>query len=202
MKLSWVMAMLCLVNPLSAKAQEASGGQFETATFAGGCFWCMQPFFDHLQGVAKTVVGYTGGHMANPSYEDVSSGQTGHAESIEVTFDPRVVSYDKVLNVYWHNIDPTQTDGQFVDQGTQYRTVIFYHSPAQKRIAEESKKALQASGRFDRPIVTAIEPAGPFYPAEDYHQKYYRKSPLGYNLYHAASGRDSYRDKVWGHLSE
>jgi methionine-S-sulfoxide reductase len=183
-----------------ASAQETAmqDKNLETATFAGGCFWCMQPFFDNTKGVIKTTVGYTGGHVANPTYEDVSSGTTGHAESIEVVFDPKVVSYEKLLDLYWHNIDPTQLNGQFADEGTQYRTVIFYHSEEQKRIAEQSKKALAASGRFDKPIVTAIEPASTFYPAEDYHQKYYLKSTFQYNMYHNFSGRPQFEEKVWG----
>jgi len=126
----------------------------EKATFAGGCFWCMQPFFDHTKGVEKTTVGYTGGQMANPTYEVVSSGTTGHAESIQIEFDPKEVSYEKLLDIYWHNIDPTQINGQFADEGTQYRTAIFYHNDEQKRIAEKSKQALAASGRFDKPITT------------------------------------------------
>jgi methionine-S-sulfoxide reductase len=170
----------------------------EKATFAGGCFWCMQPFFDNTKGVKKTTVGYTGGHVANPSYEDVSSGTTGHAESIQVEFDPKEVSYEKLLDIYWHNIDPTQVNGQFVDEGTQYRTVIFYHSDEQKRIAEASKKALGLSGRFDKPIATEIVPASTFYPAEDYHQKYYLKNTFQYNMYHDNSGRHEYEEGVWG----
>ncbi len=171
---------------------------FEIATFAGGCFWCMQPFFDNTQGVKKTTVGYTGGYAANPSYEEVSSGTTGHAEAIQIEFDPSQVFYEKLLDIYWHNIDPTHLNGQFADEGTQYRTVIFYHSDEQKRIAEQSKKALGLSGRFDKPIVTQILPASVFYPAEDYHQKYYLKSTLQYNMYHDNSGRPEYEKKIWG----
>ncbi len=171
----------------------------EKATFAGGCFWCMQPFFDNTKGVKKTTVGYTGGHMINPSYEEVSSGTTGHAEAIQIEFDPKEVSYEKLLDIYWRNIDPTQVNGQFADQGTQYRTAIFYHSDEQKRIAEQSKKDLRTSGRFDRPIVTQIVPASAFYPAEEYHQKYYLKSTGQYNMYHDNSGRPEYLEKTWGH---
>ncbi len=189
-------------GPVSAQEGNMNKNALEKATFAGGCFWCMQPFFDHLKGVKKTVVGYTGGHVANPTYEYVSSGGTGHAEAIEITFDPQEVAYEKVLNIYWHNIDPTQVNGQFVDEGTQYRTVIFYHTPEQQRIAEASKMKLQVSGKFDKPIVTAIEPAGPFYPAEDYHQEYYQKSPLRYNMYHAGTGREEYKEKIWGKVDE
>jgi len=193
--------ILLISNIVSAQEAGMQGTQLEKATFAGGCFWCMQPFFDNTKGVVKTTVGYTGGHEANPSYEDVSSGQTGHAESIEIIFDPKVVSYEKLLDLFWHNIDPTQVNGQFVDEGTQYRSAIFYHSDEQKRIAEASKKALGLSGRFDKPIVTEIVPASPFYPAEEYHQKYYLKSTFQYNMYHDNSGRHEYEEKVWGNAS-
>ena len=178
-----------------------SSTHVEKATFAGGCFWCMQPFFDNTKGVLKTTVGYTGGQMPNPSYEDVSSGETGHAESIEILFDSNVVSYEKLLDLYWRNIDPTQINGQFADEGTQYRTVIFYHSEEQKRIAEQSKKALGLSGRYHKPIVTLILPASKFYSAEDYHQKYYLKRTLQYNMYHDNSGRPDYVKKIWGSSS-
>ena len=174
-----------------------SNTTWEKATFAGGCFWCMQPFFDRTKGVKKTTVGYTGGHVPNPSYEDVSTGTTGHAESIQVEFDPQEVSYNELLNLYWHNIDPTQVDGQFVDEGSQYRSIIFYHNEEQRRIAEKSKQALADSGRFDKPIVTQILPASTFYPAEGYHQKYYLKSTVQYNMYHDHSGRSEYLDKTW-----
>jgi len=170
----------------------------EKATFAGGCFWCMQPFFDNTKGVKRTTVGYTGGQMPNPNYEEVSSGATGHAESIEIVFDPKVVSYERLLDIFWHNIDPTQVNGQFVDEGTQYRSAIFYHNDEQKHIAQQSKKALGLSGRFNKPIVTEIVPATTFYPAEDYHQKYYLKSTNQYNMYHDNSGRHEYEEKIWG----
>ena len=204
MRLTFLILSLLFFNSGISLAQEASmnNEQLEKATFAGGCFWCMQPFFDRLKGVKKTVVGYTGGHTQNPTYEEVSSGQTGHAESIEVTYDPKEVTYNQIINVYWHNIDPTQFNGQFVDEGTQYRTVIFYHNEEQKRIAEQSKKELGVSGKFDKPIVTAIEPAGTFYPAEDYHQEYYQKSPFRYNMYHAGTGREGYKEKVWKNQDE
>jgi len=179
-------------------ADMPSDTHLEKATFAGGCFWCMQPFFDNTKGVKKTTVGYAGGHETNPTYEDVSSGSTGHAEAIQIEFDPKEVSYEKLLDLYWHNIDPTQVNGQFVDEGTQYRTIIFYHSDEQKQIAERSKKALAASGRFDKPIVTQILPATTFYPAEDYHQKYYLKSTFQYHMYHDNSGRSEYEEKTWG----
>ena len=170
----------------------------EKATFAGGCFWCMQPFFDRLKGVRETVVGYTGGDSDNPTYEEVSSGTTGHAEAIQITYDPQQTSYEQLLNIFWHNIDPTAVNAQFVDHGTQYRSAIFYHSEEQKRIAEESRKQLAASGRFDKPIATEIVPSSAFYPAEDYHQGYYKKSAFRYKMYHDNSGRDEFRDKFWG----
>jgi len=193
-----ILSIFILSNTVSAQEPTINDKHLEIATFAGGCFWCMQPFFDNTKGVIKTTVGYTGGQEVNPTYEDVSSGSTGHAESIQIEFDPQVVSYEKLLDLYWHNIDPTQVNGQFVDEGTQYRTVIFYHSEEQKRIAEESKKALGVSGRFDKPIVTAIEPAATFYPAEEYHQKYYLKSTFRYNMYHDNSGRAEYEKEKWG----
>ena len=188
---------MTLLTPAKG-ADMTSHTLLEKATFAGGCFWCMQPFFDNTKGVIKTTVGYTGGQEVNPTYEDVSSGTTGHTESIEIEFDPKVVSYEKLLDLYWHNIDPTQLNGQFVDEGTQYRTVIFYHSEEQKRIAEKSKQELALSGRFDKPIVTQILPASAFYPAEDYHQKYYLKRTFQYNMYHDNSGRPDFIEKTWG----
>ena len=199
MKLLSLIAVIFLIsNTASAQETAMKSISLEKATFAGGCFWCMQPFFDNTKGVKKTTVGYTGGHGANPSYEDVSSGITGHAEAIQIEFDQAQVSYEKLLDIYWHNIDPTRLNGQFADEGTQYRTVIFYHSDEQKRIAKQSKKTLGLSGRFNKPIVTQILPASAFYPAEDYHQKYYLKSTVQYNMYHDNSGRVEYLDKTWG----
>ena len=170
----------------------------QKATFAGGCFWCMQPFFDRLKGVKETVVGYTGGHTQDPTYEEVSSGTTGHAEAIQITYDPKETSYEQLLNIYWHNIDPTVENSQFVDHGTQYRSAIFYHNEEQKSSAERSKAELAASKRFDKPIMTEIVAATTFYPAEEYHQKYYKKSSMRYNMYHDNSGREEFLDKVWG----
>jgi len=181
-----------------ASAQVGDTKGLQKATFAGGCFWCMQPFFDRMKGVKDTVVGYIGGQTRNPTYEEVSSGTTGHAEAIQITYDPKETSYEQLLNVYWHNIDPTVENAQFVDHGTQYRTAIFYHTPEQKRLAEKSRAELAASKRFDRPIKTEIVAASEFYPAEEYHQKYYKKSSFRYNMYHDASGRDRFLDKVWG----
>ncbi|MBI4309733.1 MAG: bifunctional methionine sulfoxide reductase B/A protein [Candidatus Omnitrophica bacterium] len=174
------------------------GAHLEKATFAGGCFWCMQPFFDRLKGVKRTQVGYTGGHTKNPTYDEVCSGTTGHAEAIEITYDPAQASYEQLLNIYWHNIDPTALNSQFADHGTQYRTAVFYHSEEQKRIAEESKEKLSASGRFDQPVVSEIVPASVFYPAEEHHQQYYKKNAFRYNMYHDNSGRHEFFEKIWG----
>ena len=194
-----IFVFLMLISG-ATHAQEASmnNTKLQKATFAGGCFWCMEPFLARLKGVKSVTVGYTGGHTQNPTYEEVSSGETGHAEAVEVVFDPAVVSYEKVLNVFWHNIDPTAVNSQFVDHGTQYRSAVFYHDDEQKRIAQEGKKKLADSGRFDKPIATEIVPAATFYPAEDYHQAYYKKNPLRYNMYHDNAGRDEFLDKVWG----
>lgn len=170
----------------------------ETATFAGGCFWCMQAPFDSAPGVLSTTVGYTGGTVANPTYEQVSAGSTGHAESVEVQFDPTVISYEKILDIFWHQIDPTTLNRQFVDVGNQYRTAIFYHNEKQKLAAEKSKADWEKKGVFHKPIVTEITKAGPFYKAEDYHQQYYKKSPTKYKYYRYGSGRDKYLESIWG----
>jgi len=168
------------------------------ATFAGGCFWCMEPPFEKLEGVKSVTSGYTGGKEKNPTYQQVSWGKTGHAEAVEIIYDPKAIEYKVLVDVFWRNIDPTQANGQFADKGKQYRTAIFYHNEEQKRIAEESKKALEESGKFDKPIVTEIVPAGPFYPAEEYHQDYYKKNNAHYKSYRYGSGRASFIKKVWG----
>lgn len=168
------------------------------ATFAGGCFWCMEKPFDDVEGVQATWVGYTGGDEEHPTYKQVAYGKTGHAESIRVVYDPKKVSYERLLDVFWRNVNPTDPGGQFVDRGRQYRTGIFVHDPAQRKAAEASKKKLSESGRFDGEIVTPIEEAGPFWLAEDYHQDFYRKSPAHYRRYRSGSGRDSYLEKIWG----
>ena len=168
------------------------------AIFSGGCFWCMEPPFDALPGVFATTSGYTGGTLANPSYEQVSSGTTGHIESVKVEYDPQQVSYAQLLEVFWRNVDPTDAEGQFCDRGHQYTTAIFTSGEEQKRAAEESKQALDASHRLTRPVVTSIRDAGPFYPAEDYHQDYYQKNPLRYKFYRSGCGRDSTLEKLWG----
>ena len=176
----------------------ANAQQLEKATFAGGCFWCMEQPFDELDGVISTTSGYTGGQKDDPTYREVSAGTTGHAESVEVLFDPDKVSYSELLDVFWRNIDPTTPDRQFVDVGTQYRTAIFYHSDEQKRLAEESREKMDGSGRFGKPVVTEITPAGTFYRAEDYHQDYYKKNPIRYKFYRLGSGRDKYLRQIWG----
>ncbi|BDR60542.1 peptide-methionine (S)-S-oxide reductase MsrA [Lactobacillus xylocopicola] len=167
-----------------------------TAIFAGGCFWCMVEPFDSLPGIKKVVSGYTGGHVPNPTYEQVASGLTGHTEAVEITYDPQIISYETLLQYYWQVTDPTDAMGQFQDRGDSYRPVIYYHSPAQKAAAEQSKQNLQASGKFDQPIVTAIEPAKPFYPAEDYHQDFYKKNPARYAL-EESGGRTDFIKRNW-----
>lgn len=163
----------------------------EIATFAGGCFWCMEHPFDQLKGVSSVVVGYTGGHTVNPSYEEVCSGKTGHTEAVQITFDPTVISYKTLLDVFWHNIDPTTKDQQFCDIGTQYRTAVFTHSDEQRAIAEQSRDHLKMK------VMTEIVPAGPFYPAETYHQQYYLKNPNRYQFYRWGSGRDKRLKELW-----
>jgi peptide methionine sulfoxide reductase msrA/msrB len=172
--------------------------KLDTATFAGGCFWCMESPFEKLEGVKEVISGYTGGHKENPSYEEVSSGTTGHAEAIQITYDPAKVTYAKLLDVFWRQIDPTDAGGQFVDRGSQYRPAIFYHNDEQKKLAEKSKEELQKSGKYQKPIVTAILPAARFYPAESYHQNYYKQCPINYKVYRDNSGRDQYLKKIWG----
>ncbi|EFI84610.1 Peptide methionine sulfoxide reductase MsrA [Listeria grayi] len=169
----------------------------EQATFAGGCFWCMVKPFDSIPGIESVISGYTGGHTVNPTYEEVCSGTTGHTEAVQITFDPELFPYEDLVEVYWQQTDPTDSAGQFVDRGDSYRPVIFYHNEKQKEIAEKSKAALQNSGRFKKEIVTQIEPAETFYPAEDYHQDFYKKNPAHYQGYRSASGRDQYIESIW-----
>lgn len=170
----------------------------QVAYFAGGCFWCMQPPFDKTPGVVKTVVGYLGGTRPGPTYELVASGRTHYAESIAVTYNPKRVSYQKLLTIFWHNVDPIQTNGQFCDHGRQYRAEIFYSNPSQQRLAQQSKQKLVASKRFKQPIVVDITQAGKFYPAETYHQDYYKKNPLRYQYYHFRCGRAQTLKRLWG----
>ncbi|MGV3466514.1 MAG: peptide-methionine (S)-S-oxide reductase MsrA [Heyndrickxia sp.] len=171
--------------------------QFEQATFAGGCFWCMVKPFDQWDGIEKVVSGYSGGHVENPTYQDVKSQTSGHYEVVQITFDPSVFSYEKLLEIYWQQIDPTDAGGQFQDRGDSYRTAIFYHNELQKELAEKSKQELAASGKFKKPIVTEILPAAIFYPAEDYHQDFYKKSSEEYKEDRKKSGRDEFIKAYW-----
>ena len=200
MKKLFVIALLGIAASMGASAQTPTTSPVTTAkaTFAGGCFWCMEPPFDKLDGVISTTSGYTGGTKTNPTYEQVSAGSTGHAEAVQVTYDPKKVSYEKLLDVFWHNIDPTQKDAQFCDHGTQYRSGIFYHDADQKRLAEASKAALDKSKPFKGAIVTEITQAATFYPAEEYHQDYYLKNPVRYKYYRSGCGRDNRLQEVWG----
>lgn len=168
------------------------------ATFAGGCFWCMEPPYEKVEGVIQVVPGYIGGHTVNPTYEEVISGKTGHLEAVQITFDPTIVSFSELLDVFWKEVDPTDPGGQFFDRGYRYKTAIFYHDETQKKVAEKSKKELGDSGRFDDPVVTEIIGASTFYEAEEYHNDFYKKNPLQYNSYKAGSGRERFKDKMWG----
>lgn len=189
-------ALIALAIPFLTGSRAMA--ETKIATFAGGCFWCMTPPFENIEGVSKVVSGYTGGSDKTPTYEEVSSGSTGHAEAVQVTYDPAKISYDKLLEIFWRNIDPTTENAQFADQGTQYRTAIFYHDPEQKKKAEASKEALAKSGKFKGPIVTEITAASAFFPAEDYHQDYHKKNPLRYNAYKVGSGRAGFLERMWG----
>jgi peptide-methionine (S)-S-oxide reductase len=168
------------------------------ATFAGGCFWCMEPPFEKLPGVVSVTSGYTGGPEKNPTYEQVSNHATGHTEAVEIVFDPKVIGYPRLLEVFWHNVDPTTDDRQFCDRGRQYRTGIFVHDAEQRRLAEESKRGIESTKKFAGPVLTPIETAGPFYAAEDYHQDFYKKSPVRYYSYRAGCGRDGRLEELWG----
>jgi peptide-methionine (S)-S-oxide reductase len=186
-----ILAFLALSAPVSASPNE-------TAIFAGGCFWCEESAFQDLPGVSSVVSGYIGGTTPNPTYEQVSTGRTGHAEAAEVTFDPAKISYEKLLDVYWHNIDPTQVNGQFCDHGSQYRTAIFYKTDAQKRAGEASKAKLEQEPRFRGKIATQIQPATKFYPAEEYHQDYCKVNPERYKSYYQGCGRGTRLKQIWG----
>ena len=197
MKKSFIVIVLffAFINYLpNLEAQE----NLETATFAGGCFWCMEPPFEKLDGVKEVLSGYTGGQEINPTYKQVASGQTTHYESVQIKYDPNKVSYEKLLDVFWRQIDPTDAGGQFVDRGSQYKTAIFYHNANQKKLAELSKEKLDKSGRYKKAIVTEIIPSSKFYVAEEYHQDYYKKNRLNYKSYRYFSGRDKFLKKIWG----
>ena len=196
--ISCTLILFLSSQPLMAKGQKKMITKTEIATFAGGCFWCMQPAFDSTPGVIESSVGYTGGTVKNPTYHEVCTGTTGHFEAIQVTYDPSKVSYPTLIEVFWHQIDPTDADGQFADTGSQYKTAIFYHSETQKQEAEKAKLELGKNGQFHKPIATAILPAAVFYPAEEEHQKYYQKRTLHYQMYKKGSGRAGYIEKTWG----
>jgi peptide-methionine (S)-S-oxide reductase len=185
-----------VLSALALSAAHAAEPAPAKATFAGGCFWCMEGPFDKVPGVISTTSGYTGGQAKNPSYEQVSSGTTGHAESVQVVYDPAKVSYEKLLDVYWHNVDPLDGAGQFCDRGTQYRTAIFYRDEEQHRLAEKSKQDVEA--KLGKRVLTQIVPASEFYAAEDYHQNYYLKNPVRYRFYRYNCGRDRRLKELWG----
>ena len=193
-----LLVLLEVLEPFSLQGQELQPppAGLQTATFAGGCFWCMVHPFEVIDGVISTISGYTGGSVASPKYEQVSAGGTGHKESVEVVFDPKKVSYQTLLDVYWRNIDPFDDKGQFCDKGNQYRSAIFVANDEQKALAEASKRKLEE--RFGLAIATDIIPAGPFYRAEEYHQDYYKKNPLHYRFYRFSCGRDARLRQVWG----
>jgi len=194
----WLLAglVLALVCGQHARAADTPAPATAHAIFAGGCFWCMEPPFDALPGVTATTSGYTGGHVVDPTYKQVSAGATGHREAVEITYDPAKVSYAKLLDTFWHNIDPFDASGQFCDHGEQYTSAIFYADEAQKHAAEESKAAVEK--KFNKHVATAILPARTFYPAEDYHQDYYKKNELRYKFYRYSCGRDQRLEEVWG----
>lgn len=194
MKTLFLSLMLAL--PLSLAATEPP--VTAVATFAGGCFWCTEADFEKVPGVVSAVSGYIGGKVKNPSYEAVSAGGTGHTEAVEIRFDPAKVSYEKLLDIFWKSIDPTAKDRQFCDSGSQYRSGIFYHDDEQRRLAEASKTALEKSGRLKGPIYTEVTKASTFYPAEDYHQDYYKKNALKYKFYRNGCGRDKRLEQLWG----
>jgi len=189
-----------IFDPSTAQEVTSSSNPSEKAiaTFAGGCFWCVESDFDRVPGVYRTISGYTGGTLANPSYKQVSSGGTGHLEAVQIFYDPNVINFEKLLDVFWHSVDPTDEHGQFCDRGESYITGIFSNSSEQKRLAEFSKLELAEAGKLEEPIVTLIKMAGPFYPAENYHQDYYQKSPIRYELYRFRCGRDRRLRELWG----
>jgi peptide-methionine (S)-S-oxide reductase len=191
------LCFIFLTTCIYAQEKLSDNSQYETGTFASGCFWCTQHDFDQIKGVISTQAGYTGGEKINPTYEEVSAGGTGHVESVQVKYDPTVVSYQDLLDYYWHNVDPTRNDGQFCDSGAQYRPVIFYHNQNQKELAEKYKNELISANKI-HPILVEIIPAKTFYAAEEYHQNYYKKNPIRYNFYRYNCGRDKILNGIWG----
>lgn len=198
MFLAFAALATLFAGPAAAQDQEAAPAETATAIFAGGCFWCMEPPYDKLEGVISTTSGYVGGQTPDPTYEQVSAGGTGHAEAVQVVYDPSKVDYQTLLDVFWRNIDPLRESAQFCDRGDQYRSAIFYLDGRQRELAEASKAGLEASGRFDEPIVTEIAEATTFYPAEEYHQDYYLKNPARYAFYRYSCGRDARLEDLWG----
>jgi peptide-methionine (S)-S-oxide reductase len=183
---------------VQSASQAAVDGTLSRAYFAGGCFWCMEEAFEKVEGVLSATSGYMGGTVANPSYEEVSAGRTGHAESVEVVYDPAKVSYQKLLDAFWHNVDPVTPNAQFCDHGSQYRSAVFFQTDEEKRAADASRQALEQSNRFKEPIVTQIVMASQFYPAEEYHQDYYKKNPVRYKFYKYNCGRAKRLEALWG----
>jgi peptide methionine sulfoxide reductase msrA/msrB len=179
------------------KKKDASAREGKTAVFSGGCFWCVEADFEKANGVIEAISGYAGGHTISPTYDEVSKGQTGHVEAVQVLYDPMQITYEELLDYFWRHIDPTDAGGQFVDRGAQYRSVIFYTDEMQRQQAETSKRQLEATGRFKKPIATEILPLNAFYPAEEYHQDYYKKNPIRYKWYRSGSGRDQFLENAW-----
>lgn len=211
MKMKWLICaalvgsalLVGVMTSIPGAVSKESPGQagLAKAIFAGGCFWCMEGPFDELEGVISTTSGYTGGTVENPTYEEVSAGRTGHTESVEVVYDPKKVTYERLLTTFWRNIDPTKADRQFCDVGTQYRPAIFYFTEEQRQLAEHSRKELSQHKRFPEPIVTEVTKATTFYPAEEYHQDFYQKNPLRYKFYRLGCGRDARLAELWGESS-
>ncbi|MBC2603456.1 peptide-methionine (S)-S-oxide reductase MsrA [Puniceicoccus vermicola] len=203
--LALIISAFSLLAACSSPAKDTSKAtiptelteNYEVATLAGGCFWCMEPPFEDLEGVQAVISGFSGGEEVDPSYQDVAYGRTGHTESVQIYFDPSIISYEEILGVYWRQIDPTDLKGQFVDRGPQYRPEIFVHSSAQRKVAEESRKELEESGRFNEAIVVPVTDFVSFYPAEEYHQDFYKKSPQRYYGYRKGSGRDQFIESHW-----
>jgi len=196
--LGFVALMIGEMTAIPQRSFATERSQNAKATFAGGCFWCMEEAFEKVEGVVSVISGYTGGRLANPTYEEVSAGGTGHAESVEVTYDPNKVTYQQLLEVFWHNVDPTTPNAQFCDHGNQYRTAIFYHDETQKRLIDESRQEVERSKSFPQPIVTEIVPASIFYPAEEYHQDFYKKNSVRYKFYKWNCGRSQRLNQLWG----
>ncbi len=197
-----VFAMALLLSTTlsvgTSSISSAAENDLQVAIFAGGCFWCVEADFDNVPGVVRTISGFTGGVLIEPTYLQVSAGGTGHREAVQIFYDPKMVDYATLLEIFWRSVDPTDDGGQFCDRGESYKTAIFANSPKQKRLAEDSKRKLQLSAVLNQPIVTSIEVAGPFYPAEESHQNYYKKNPLSYNIYRYGCGRDARIKELWG----